>query len=44
MINNIEFKLVFNILDDICKTFGGKLNVNNERFTISINTNLDIKK
>lgn len=44
MINNIEFKLVFNILDDMCKTFGGKLNVNNERFVISINTNLEIKK
>ncbi|PRR80782.1 response regulator [Clostridium vincentii] len=43
MSNNIEFKLVLNILDDMCKTFGGKLSFNPEKFQISIDTNLQIQ-
>lgn len=43
MSNKIEFKLVLNILDDMCKTFGGKLSFNLEKFQISIDTNLQIQ-
>lgn len=43
MLIDIKAKLILNILEDICKTFGGKLGINSEKFLISINTNLQIK-
>ncbi|MCR3760985.1 response regulator [Clostridium felsineum] len=37
-----QFKLVFNVLNDICNFFGGKLAVDNERFLVKFNTSIEI--
>lgn len=42
--NSINFKLAFNVLDDICNFFGGKLLVDNTRFIIKFNTSIEIQE
>lgn len=42
IIESTEDKILLNILDDISKKFGGKLNIIPEKYLISVNTNLKI--